>query len=204
MSVLNFLRPLSVQLAKPLAVASLLVGSSFASADWQLLNDQSQLSFVSVKKSAVVEVHRFKALEGSVSESGKAQVSIDLTSVDTNIGIRDQRMQEMLFETSLHPLATVSANIDGLVLKNLKTGQSSAMDVSFTVSLHGQTQTITTPVEVIALQGGLIRVSTLQPIVIKAADFKLIEGINRLKEIAGLPSITTAVPVIAQLTFKAS
>ncbi len=204
MSVFYSLRSLSMPLAKPLVLASLLLGSSFASADWQLLNDQSQLNFVSVKKSAVVEVHRFKALKGSVSESGEAQLSIDLTSVDTNIGIRDERMQKMLFQTNLHPQATVSADIDAMALKNLKVGQSNAMDVSFTLSLHGQTQTITAPVEVIGLQGGLIRVNTLQPVVIKAADFKLIEGINRLKEIAGLPSITTAVPVMAQLTFKAS
>lgn len=197
--------PLTLRsMTKSLLVASLFMGSTFAMADWQLLNEQSQLNFVSVKKSAVVEVHRFKSLSGSVTDAGKAEVAIDLASVDTNIGIRDERMQKMLFETSLHPKATISADIDAALLKGLKTGQSRAMDVSFTLSLHGQTQTIAAPVEVTALDGGLLRVNTLQPIVVKASDFALVEGINRLKEVAGLPSITTAVPVTAQLTFKAS
>jgi len=189
-------------LTRTVVAATLALTSGISFADWQLENTRSQVNFISVKKSAVVETHRFKSVSGSIDRSGKAQIDIDLSSVDTNIGIRDERLQKMLFETGLYPSAVLSAAIDSTLLDSLKTGESKSIDLSFELSLHGLTQSITTAVQVTALNEEQVMVTTLQPIVIKAADFNLVEGINQLKKIAGLPSITTAVPVTAQLVFK--
>ena len=45
-------------------------------------------------------------------------------------------------------------------------------------------------------------VATTAPVVIKAEDFNLVEGVNALRDVAGLPSITLAVPVTATLFFN--
>jgi hypothetical protein len=41
----------------------------------------------------------------------------------------------------------------------------------------------------------------LQPLIINAGGFALVEGVERLREVAGLHSISTAVPVTASLVF---
>ena len=52
-------------------------------------------------------------------------------------------------------------------------------------------------------QDKTITISTITPMLIDAESFKLIAGINKLKEIAGLKSITRTVPLTFTLTFKA-
>jgi len=44
-------------------------------------------------------------------------------------------------------------------------------------------------------------VSSKNPIMIQASDFGLVAGIQKLQELAKLPSIATAVPVSFVLTF---
>jgi hypothetical protein len=51
-------------------------------------------------------------------------------------------------------------------------------------------------------ESGLLVVSK-QPVVISAAQFGLAEGVDSLREIAGLPSISVAVPVSFVLSFNA-
>ena len=86
--------------------------SASASAQWSLDLDNSQLSFVTVKAEHIAEVHSFSRLEGQIDAAGNARISIDLSSVETGIAIRNERMQSMLFETGLYPQAAVSAAIN--------------------------------------------------------------------------------------------
>jgi hypothetical protein len=44
-------------------------------------------------------------------------------------------------------------------------------------------------------------VTTQEPVIIKAEDFALVAGINKLKSLAHLPSIAYSVPVSFVLTF---
>ena len=78
---------------------------------WKLDSSQSSLTFVSIKKGTVAENHRFKTFSGGIDNHGFANVEIELSSVDTNIAIRDQRMAEFLFETATFAQASFSANL---------------------------------------------------------------------------------------------
>ena len=88
---------------KTLAVAGLslscLLVSGVASANWQLLNDKSQLSFVSIKKNSIAEASHFTQLSGQLSEQGQFSVNVDLTSAETFIPIRNERLSKILFES---------------------------------------------------------------------------------------------------------
>ncbi|WP_299593286.1 YceI family protein [uncultured Microbulbifer sp.] len=186
---------------KSIALASLLVLPVSALADWQLAGDASSVNFVSVKKANIAEMHHFKGLNGSISDDGKAELTIDLATVETNIPIRNERMQKMLFNTTKFAKATISTSVDTAKLKALKAGQSMAVDADVTVNVHGETKTEKAALQVTGLEGGKLLVTTSAPIIVNAGNYKLLEGIEKLREVAGLDSISPIVPITAKLVF---
>ena len=82
-----------------LLVALLAVCTSTVHAGWQLVSDQSQLSYTTTKvipgaEKSAAENNRFAKLEGEVGDNGTAEVRILLDSVNTNVAIRDERMRD--------------------------------------------------------------------------------------------------------------
>lgn len=185
---------------KILPLGLLLMLSFSAHADWTLNNDKSSLDFISIKKSTIGEVHRFTSLTGLLKD-GKASVTIDLSSVDTKIPIRNDRMKSMLFEVLQFPKATIETTIDESKLKGLKIGENYQTNLALSVNLHGVSQKVSGDVQVIKLTDKSIVVNSLHPFIINAADFKLADGIEALREIAKLPVISSAVPVSFNLVF---
>ncbi len=186
----------------------LLLGLSLASggvqAAWQLDNEASRLSFVSIKKGDIGEIHFFKTLSGEMNESGQVTLEIDLASVDTNIPVRDERMRNMLFETEQYPTATFRAELDMTKLKGLKPGEMLVLDYfSGNLELHGVKQEIPGQIAITRLDENSFMAVNYHPLLISADNFKLAEGVEKLREIAGLPSISLAVPINFVLTFRA-
>jgi len=175
--------------------------SNTAQADWQLNNDKSKVSFVSIKNSSIAEVHYFNAVSGSLSEQGNFKINIDLASVETMIPIRNQRMTEFVFETVKYPKASLHADLSKQ-LPQLKAGQHTLKEVSAELNFHGEQKQISTDVLVNVSQDGDITVSSLSPLIINAADFSVTEGIATLQKLAGLSAIATAVPVSYSLTLE--
>lgn len=187
-------------------VVSLLLASCAAMpthADWVLNSDASTLSFVSTKAVNIAEVHSFAMLEGTVDDDGAVRISIDLASVDTGIEIRDDRMQEMLFETGSYSRATLTAMADAAMLENLSVGESHTAAIEGQLALHGQTVPLTFEVVVTRTGESGMLVASRKPVVVNAPLFGLEEGVERLRAVAGLPSISTAVPVSFVLAFEA-
>ena len=176
--------------------------SAVASAQWSLDLDDSQLSFVTVKAEHIAEVHSFSRLEGQIDAAGNARISIDLTSVETGIAIRNERMQTMLFETGLYPQATVRAAINTDALSGIAVGEDMTLDTQLTLALHGAETAISAPLRVTRQTDG-VRVTTLSPLIVTAESVGLVAGVESLREIAGLPSISRAVPVTFSVKFVA-
>jgi len=171
-----------------------------ASAAWELDNERSTLGFLSIKNASKGELHHFKSLSGSVSDAGKASVEVDLDSVGTAIPIRNQRMRELLFETVRFPQATLSASVPEELLA-LEEGDSASETVEVTVELHGASKSYSADMIVTRLADDSLQVTLREPLIVDAADFGLAGGVGTLKEVAGLASISTAVPVTATLVF---
>lgn len=172
-----------------------------AQADWQLKGDDSSVNFISIKKSAIAEVHLFKQLSGSINNNGEVKVSIDLASVDTNIAIRNERMKSLLFDVNKFATANILAKVDSGKLKAMKKGGFYQEDFGIVLSLHGIEKKITTAINVVKLADGSIRVSSVHPVIITAQDFGLSEGVEALRVVANLPVISTAVPVTFNMVF---
>ena len=168
-----------------------------AQADWSI-NDTSRVGFVSIKNNVIGENNAFQRVSGGISDAGAVTVNIDLTSVETGVGIRNERLQNMLFNVASFPQATVSAQLSDAQLVALKSGGSVAETVSVSVALHGET--VSKQVELAAAQAGdTVRVTTTQPIVITAAEFGLEAGVAALQQIAGLNAISRSIPVTVDL-----
>jgi hypothetical protein len=189
-----------MKLTQLLIIISLIVaGPCFAA--WTLDNDSSQVSFVSVKAGDAGEVHRFTEISGELSSGGNASVTIQLASVDTLIPLRDERMRELLFQTNLFPTASLSTNIDMDALNAIEPGDSMDMAANLTLELHGQQLSLAAEMIVARLGDHRLMVSSRKPVIVNAASVDLVNGIEALREIANLPSISKAVPVSFVLTF---
>ncbi len=175
--------------------------STPAWAGYTLLGDGSTVNFVSIKKDSVAEVHQFDGLGGRVGDDGAIEIDIDLASVATHIPIRDERMRSLLFETGKFANATLRGRIDPARLRRLTPGDRLGRTLKLTLDLHGRQASIEARISIVALKCGLL-VTSRAPVIINAADFGLVEGIEKLREVAKLPSIATAVPVTFELLFS--
>lgn len=181
--------------------ASLLALSTPALGAWQLDNQDSSVSFISIKKTDIAEIHRFGQLSGVVSDSGKVDFAIDLTSVDTKVAIRDQRMRDYLFETTKFTKAGFSTQLDKNLLNNMAVGSTKSLILKGAIDLHGQQQKVTLDVMVAKLASNKVIIAAKSPMVLNASNFALADGVAKLQALAGLPSISKAVPLTFVLTF---
>lgn len=191
----------TIRIFQCLISSGLLTVSATASAQWTLSNEASTLSFVTVKADHVAEVHTFDELSGAIGEDGSVSIEIALASVNTLVPIRNERMRSMLFETDLFPRATITSQINSDGLTNMALGSSEEIGLDFTLELHNQSQTYNATVLVSRQEAGLIA-TTLKPIVVNAESFDLVAGVEALREVAGLPSISRAVPVSFTVVFE--
>ena len=171
-----------------------------ASAAWTLDNDASSLKFLTTKNAQITEVQSFSSLSGTLTENGQLTVMVPLDSVNTNIELRDTRMQEMLFETKDYPEAQFTADIPTKLMSQ-PVGTSTSASVDGLLRLHGVSIPASFEINVNRLSESLITASTTSPLLVKAADFKLEGGITALQNVAKLGSITTTVPVSFTVTF---
>lgn len=171
-------------------------------ADWSVDNDQSRLSFVSTKAGTVAEVHHFTELMGSLADNGSFRLDIALASVETLIPIRNDRMREMLFQVSRFPQASLSASLDMAQLRQLKAGEQIKLVAEASLALHGKSTPLTIETMVARLDADTLLVSSLQPLVLNTDNLGLSDGVAQLREVAGLPSISPAVPVSFRLTLR--
>ena len=168
----------------------------------KLVREESSLSFTTIKSGMIAEVHSFKSLDAQIASNGAAELTIVLDSVDTQNEIRDPRMREFLFETATYPYAKITANLDANNYNTLPLNMPTSSGFPFTLDLHGVQAEMDASVWVTRLGVDKVSVSSAVPIIIDASDFALLDGVEKLRELANLPEITPVVPVTFSLVFQ--
>lgn len=171
-------------------------------AQWTLNNDASSLHFISIKASDIAEIHQFNTLTGMIEDDGSVTVEVELASVDTLIPIRDERMRDLLFETSIFPVATTTTRIDPQLIASLAVGERTTVTSEVLLELHGEAAPTIIELQAARLTENSVLVSTRKPVVINVGMFNLVDGVEALRSVAGLPSISKAVPVTFTLIFE--
>jgi len=195
------MRPLKPLLGSTLVLA---LFTAPALAEWSLDPSRSHLAFVSIKAKDIGEVHSFQEMTGTIGEDGQVTVSLMLDSVETLIPIRNERMREFLFDTTNYKDATLSAKVDSAIIAGMKPGEIVDVSAEGILSLHGEQQPMILSMQAAKLDNGTVMVASTKPLIVDAAKFGMSDGVEKLREIAGLASISNAVPVSFVMTFVES
>ncbi len=183
-------------------VLALLAMSSTAFADWVLVKEESAITFTSTKKEKIVEVHSFMEFAGQVLQDGRAAVDINLASAETNIDIRNDRLDTLLFQVSKFAGAKVKGTVNIDKVTKLMVGESFSETIDLSLYLHGINKEVAAKVEVTKLTADKVKVTSLSPVIISAGDYGLAEGVEALRKVANLSSINLSVPVNFDLVFE--
>ncbi len=167
---------------------------------WTLDSENSRIAFGSVKKDKVGEIHTFEKLNGAVGADGSVTVEIDLTSVQTNIDIRNERINEHVFGGAA--TATLSAQIDMDEMQGLAIGGMTTIDVEGALAFLGQSIDVETEMFVIRISETQVVVTTNDMLFVGTEDLGISAGIDKLMELAKLPGITRTTPVTVRMVFN--
>ncbi|PKG58829.1 YceI family protein [Shewanella sp. GutDb-MelDb] len=185
-------------------IGLLLIPLSFvtSAASWKVTNDESNVNFISIKKGDIAEVHHFKTIAGTLNDNGEFELTISLASVDTQVEIRDERMGSLLFDVDKYPKLTLSAKVDKKLLNSIAVGESKIATIDGQVDLHGKKVSLPFTVSIARLSNANLLVASVMPVIVNSDSFGLTQGIEKLREIAGLSAISKAVPVSFILNLK--
>lgn len=186
----------------PIGLLLLTLAAPLVAADWHLANDQSSLGFVSLKNVDVAEAHRFTELAGSLDAGGAFQLTIAAASVDTKIPIRDERMREHVLDAAEYPVARVRGQADPAAFAELKDGEATTTEVRAELDFRGHKTPLAVQVQVSRVGADALQVTSLAPILLNAQALGVADGVEALREIAGLQSISMAIPVYFTLRFE--
>ena len=170
---------------------------------YTLDSSNSSLYFVSIKNQNYPETHFFTNLNGGINEAGEASLIIDLSSAETGIELRNERVRTSLFEVDLFSNAVVSLPVDLSALGSQAIGSVVTQSISAELDLHGVSAAVNADVIITKLSDSQIMVQNASPILIDANDYDLVRGINTLRGLANLDDIGYTVPVNFTLLFEA-
>ena len=182
----------------------LLTSSQSGFAAWTLNQDDSALYYITSKAAAVSELNSFTELSGSINDAGNGSLAISLSSVDTAVDIRNERMRDIVFQVASYPIASISVQADGAMLAGMSVGETIQATFDAVIELHGIQQNMPVELTVNKQESGGLLVVLAKPLIINATSFGLAESVEQLREIAGLPSINNNVVVDFTLQFDAA
>ena len=181
---------------------SLIVASSISQA-LTLKAEDSTLSFISTKNDSVSELMQFENVSGTLdAETGALRVTVTLDSIASGIDIRNERMREHLFEVDKYASASYTASVDMAAVNALKVGEQLDMAVSGSLDLHGVEAPLNVEIKVSKrADGSLWAVSTV-PGFVDIRGHKMLAGVDKLRSLAGLNSISLSIPVMFSVVFE--
>lgn len=186
-------------------IVILIISAGFAGssqANWTLQPSSSHIHFLSVKATHIGEVHSFTKLSGSIQDNGQANLNIDLASVDTLIPIRDQRMRDLLFVVEDHPMAIIKTKIALKGYQEMMVGNEVTGQIKASLEFKGTSNQVTAEVIVSRQSNSTFTIQSKSPLLLSATNLGITEGIEKLREIAGLTNISFTIPASFRLTFK--
>ena len=183
-----------------LAVA---LSSSAAHAEqWRLDNSESSLTYLSLKMSgerSIYENNRFKRIGGALGERG-VSITVDLSSLDTKVAIRDERVLKHVFKTAEFP----HARITGPKVNVPAVGETSERTVEMQLEIRGAAKPVSARVGVERTSDDTLVVQTIEPVLLDANQWALGEGFEILRDLVKLAHISTTVPVSFRFVFRSN
>ena len=171
-----------------------------AHASWRVDNAQSTFTFVTTKAgapgtAAIEEVQSFRQIEGTVRDDGTLQFAVDLASVETNVGLRNDRIKDMLFKVAEHPQAVFTGSVDTHRLETLPAGGTADIDLTGNLAIAGQSNQVAAHLRVVKLEHHALLVTTRSPVIVNLKDYGLQDGVDALRTVMNLNVLSSSAPV---------
>jgi polyisoprenoid-binding protein YceI len=168
-------------------------------ARWLLDSTNSTFNFVTVKKNTAgtetPESMTFTQLQGTVSTTGQATLTIPLASISSGVDLRNTRLQSMLFESNYLPSLHFTTQLDLTAIDAMTAGSTAVQSVTGNLVLHGIVKSIVFDALVVKHANNSVSFSPRKPIVINSTDFDLNAGVEALRAVMTLSTIGEKVPV---------
>lgn len=188
---------------KKIIVAMLLLAASYPSyAQNRYIIDESisTVNFATIKKQYVVESALISQVSGQVSESGLLTASVPLNKINTGIPIRNDRLNQLFFNSTAFPNIEVKSNIPAEFLSAESIIKQTTLPVSLTIM--GNTKTVDITLNVVK-SGDIVAVSSARPVIIRASEFGIpAANLRQLAATVGGLAISDTVPVGISLVLK--
>lgn len=165
----------------------------------------STITFLSSKinkqLNSITEQSSFTASKSQLDTEGNFIMSIDLSSVKTNIDLRDQRLKDWVFEIGKFANAEISGKVEMSAINNLKDGDAISLQQPLLINIHGKKINFNADLSIQRNMDNKITVSTRSPVVLDVKQMGMTEGVARMVEVMGLSSIVEQVPISFNGTF---
>jgi hypothetical protein len=182
-----------------------------AAAGEQLVDvEKSKLVFAMVKDRDVANPVKANVMlrDGALSlAAGSARMTIDLTTFDSQIPVRNERVRNFFFEVSATGWDTAELTIPKLpeaalaLLRDHKPVMRAAVEGD--LKLHGKTAHVTMTLDAGYGNAGELWVRSTTPVEVKVSDFGLTDNLKRLSSICMHDSIDDIVKIDVELQFPA-
>ena len=188
-------------LLKTLTCAAALTASTALAAGAETwTSTEGSVAFGSIKKDTVGEIHHFTNVSGEVTSDGSLTITIDLASAETNIDIRNERMQEHVFAGMAE--AVFSGSVDMSEVDGLAVGDTTLAYVEGDLSFGGIEAFVDADMLVARLAENRVLVTTADFIMVSTEDLGINAGVDKLMELASLPGITRVTPISIRMILE--
>jgi polyisoprenoid-binding protein YceI len=171
--------------------------------------EKSKLTLTIIKDRDLTSPVRANVLlrDGALSfvGSGAARISVDLTTFDSSIPMRNERVKNFFFETSATGWDTAELTIPSLpeaavtALRDHKSVAKAAVEGD--LKLHGKTSRVKMTLDAGWNPSGELWVRSSAPVEVKISDFGLVDNLKRLSSICMHDSIDDLVKIDVALEF---
>lgn len=193
---------IKIMIGALLMCATTTLYTSSALADWTLDAGNSNISYGTIKNDAIGESNTFKTISGSLTDDGHISIDIALASVDTQLELRDERMRDIVFKVAQNVSAKLSGDMNLQAHEDQAVGSSRVIEAEIGLELVGEKIDLDVMLLVTRLGENKVMVSPHGVLFLDADDYELVGAIEILRELAGLDTIATVVPMSFYLTFE--
>ena len=182
-----------------LAATSLFANSALA--HWTLDAENSNISYGTIKNDMIGENNSFKTISGTIDDNGHINIDIALATVETQLELRDTRMRDIVFKVAEYTNAKLTGDMNLQAHDDQEIGTSRVIETTIALELVGEKIELDVMLLVTRLAENKVMVTPHGVIFIDADDYELAPAIETLRELAGLDTIATVVPMSFYLTF---
>ena len=111
-------------------------------------------------------------------------------------------MRDLLFVVNDHPMAVIKTKIGLKDHQDMMIGSEVAVQIEASLDFKGISNQVTAEAIVSRQSNSTFTVQSKSPLLLSATNLGITEGIEKLREIAGLTNISFTIPTSFRLTFE--